>query len=64
VEPQFVFADSDSIPWTKSEVAEEVEVKTLCSANDQTMEFYRFAPNTPYPNHLHEGPEFVLSFRG
>ena len=64
MEPQFVFADSDSIPWTKSEVAEEVEVKTLCSANDQTMELYRFAPNTPYPNHLHEGPEFVYLLEG
>jgi len=64
VEPQFVFSDSESIPWIKSEIAEGVEVKVLCSANNQTMALYRFAPNTPYPDHLHEGPEFVYLLEG
>lgn len=61
---QFVIADSDSIPWIKSEIAKGVEVKTLGSANGQTMALYRFAPSTPYPDHLHEGPEFVFLLEG
>jgi len=67
VEPQFVFAGSDSTPWIISEIseiAEGVEVKALCSANNQTMELYRFAPNTSYPDHLHKGPEFVYLLEG
>ncbi len=45
-------------------MAEGVEVKALCSANDQTMELYRFAPNTSYPDHFHNGPEFVYLMEG
>ena len=62
--PKFNFADSEAIPWLKSEFAEGVEVKTLCSANNMIMELYRFAPNITYPDHIHEGPEFVYILEG
>ena len=29
-----------------------------------TMELYRFGPNTSYPDHFHEGPEFVYLLEG
>ena len=45
-------------------MADGVEVKTLCSENNQTMGLYRFASNTTYPDHLHEGPEFVYLLEG
>ena len=64
MEPKFNFADSEAIPWLKSEIAEGVEVKTLCSANNMIMELYRFAPNITYPDHIHEGPEFVYLLEG
>ena len=28
------------------------------------MELYRFAPNITYPDHIHEGPEFVYLLEG
>ena len=64
MKPKFNFADSDAIPWLKSEIAEGVEVKTLCSANNMIMELYRFAPNITYSDHIHEGPEFVYLLEG
>ena len=64
MEPKFNFADSESIPWLKSEIAEGVEVKTLCSANSMIMELYQFAPNITYPDHIHDGPEFVYLLEG
>ena len=64
MEPKFNFADSEAIPWLKSEIAEGVEVKTLCSANNMIMELYRFVPNITYPDHVHEGPEFVYLLEG
>ena len=64
MEPKFNFADSEAIPWLKSEIAEGVEVKTICSANNMIMELYRFAPNITYPDHIHEGPEFVYLLEG
>ncbi len=62
--PEFIFADSNSIPWQQSEMADGVQVKTLCSANGQTMEIYKFAPNCTYPDHFHEGVEFVYLLEG
>ena len=62
--PKFNFADSEAIPWLTSEFAEGVEVETLCSANSMIMELYRFAPNITYPDHIHEGPEFVYILEG
>lgn len=62
--PKFIFNNSDTLPWVDSEMAEGVEVKTLCAANGMTMELYRFAPNSSYPDHFHEGPEFVYLMEG
>ena len=64
MEPKFSYLDSNEIPWVKSELADGVEVKTLCSANEMTMELYKFAPNSTYPDHFHEGPEFVYLLEG
>ena len=64
MDPKFLFTDSDSVPWQKSEVANGVQVKSLGTANGHTLELYRFAPNTSYPDHMHEGPEFVYMLEG
>ena len=62
--PKFSFTDSSEVPWVTSDLAKGVEVKTLSSANQMTMELYRFAPNSTYPDHFHEGPEFVYLLEG
>jgi hypothetical protein len=62
--PKFNFTDSEAIPRLKSEIAEGVEVKTLCSANNMIMELYRFAPNITYPDHIHDGPDFFYLLEG
>ena len=64
MEPRFVFTDSESTSWRPSEMAAGVEVKSLGTINGRTMELYRFAPNTSYPDHFHEGPEFVYMLEG
>ena len=64
MEPNYIFTESDSIPWQPSEMADGVEVKSLGTVNGRTMELYRFAPNTTYPGHFHEGPEFVYVLEG
>ncbi|MDH3377075.1 MAG: cupin domain-containing protein [Gammaproteobacteria bacterium] len=63
MDPKFLFTDAESTPWQKSNVT-GVEVKNLGTANGHTMELYRFAPNTLYPDHVHEGPEFVYMLDG
>ncbi|MEM7222240.1 MAG: cupin domain-containing protein [Pseudomonadota bacterium] len=62
--PRFLFTDGEAAPWQPVEIAPGVEVKALASADGQTMELYRFAPNTSYPDHFHEGPEFVYMLEG
>jgi len=62
MEPKFNFADSESIPWLKSEIAEGVEVKTLCSANSMIMELYQFAPNITYPDQVDPTEYLILIF--
>ena len=62
--PRYLFTDSNALPWSPAEDIEGVEIKTLVSANGQTMELYRFAPDTSYPRHLHEDPEFVYMIEG
>ena len=64
MKPEYNFVDSNSVTWEKHAVAKGVEIKKLCSANDQLMELYRFSPNTVYPDHLHNGPEFVYLLQG
>ena len=64
MDPLFHFTDSNSLPWEVAVIAEGVEFKTLCAANGRTMELYRFQPNTAFPDHFHEGPEFVYILEG
>lgn len=64
MDPRFIFTDSESASWQASEMADGVEIKNLGTVDGQTMELYRFAPNTSYPDHFHEGPEFVYMLEG
>ncbi len=64
MEPKYVFTDSKSTSWQPSPMADGVEVKCLGTVDGRTMELYRFAPNTSYPDHYHEGPEFVYMLKG
>ena len=61
--PAFSFADAAAMAWSESGV-DGVDVKKLGTADGRTMELYRFAPNTPFPDHVHEGPEFVYMLEG
>ena len=63
-EPQYIVATSNALPWQKDETVGGVEVKFLGTADGQTMELFRFAPNTPFPEHVHKGPEFVFMVEG
>ena len=60
--PRMIYRNAQSAQRTA--IAESVEVKTLCSANNMIMELYRFAPNITYPDHIHHGPEFVYLLEG
>ncbi len=64
MEPGYIFTHADSSPWRRSVMTDGVEVKGLGTVDGRTMELYRFAPNTSYPDHLHEGPEFVYILEG
>ncbi|MFT5226226.1 MAG: anti-sigma factor ChrR (cupin superfamily) [Polaribacter sp.] len=64
MKPQYSFADSNSVAWTTHGDANGVEIKKLLGANDQIMELYRFLPNTVFPDHRHNGPEFVYLLEG
>ena len=58
MDPKYTIVDAEAISWQNSEKADGVEIKKLCGANDYKMVLYRFAPNTSYPVHYHQGPEF------
>lgn len=64
MDPRFIFTDSHSTPWRPSTMVDGVEVKDLGTFNGQTMELIRFAPNTTFPDHVHESPEFVYMLEG
>ncbi|MCZ6589286.1 MAG: cupin domain-containing protein [Alphaproteobacteria bacterium] len=64
MDPQFETIDSKSAPWQPSEMAVGVEVKSLGSVEGRIMELYRLAPDTSYPDHIHQGPEFVYMLEG
>ena len=36
-DPNFIFADAEAIPWTDSEMANSVAVKTLCGASGRKL---------------------------
>ena len=62
--PKYTVTDTNALSWHKAEDVDGMEIKSLGSANGQTMELFRFAPNTPFPRHVHEGPEFVFLMEG
>lgn len=63
-EPKYIFKDSNSTEWRSDQDLPGVETKVLGSADGQTMELSRYAPNTSYPAHRHAGPEFVFLLEG
>ncbi|MFT5259708.1 MAG: anti-sigma factor ChrR (cupin superfamily) [Saprospiraceae bacterium] len=67
--PSFYFADSNQQTWNPLVLEDGrqiigVELKSLVSANGNHLELYRFEPNISYPDHYHEGPEFVFILEG
>ena len=64
MDAQFHFTDSNSVEWQSFEQAKGINFKTLCTANGQTMELYQLDPNTTFPDHIHQGPEFVYVLEG
>ena len=62
--PKYIVMNANSLSWQKSEEFAGVEIKSLGTANGQTMELYRFAANTRFPEHVHAGPEFVFLMEG
>jgi hypothetical protein len=63
-EAKYIVADSGALPWKADEAIAGIEIKSLGTANGQTMELCRYAPNTAYPYHVHKGPEFVFMIEG
>ena len=43
--PKYIITNANSLPWQKMEEFAGVEIKSLGTANGQTMELYRFAAN-------------------
>jgi quercetin dioxygenase-like cupin family protein len=63
-EPRFIFTDSNAIPWRPSKLARGVHVKNLGKANGRAMQLVRFDPGTVFPDHAHDGPEFIFLLEG
>jgi len=63
-QPKYIVTNANSLSWQKLEEYSGVEIKSLGTANGQTMELFRFAPNIPFPYHVHVGPEFVFLMEG
>ena len=63
-EPIYTVTNANALSWQELEEFAGVEIKSLGIANGQTMELFRFAPNTPFPEHVHAGPEFVFLMEG
>jgi hypothetical protein len=61
---KYIVTNSNSLSWEKVEKTPGMEIKSLGTANGQTMELFRFAPNTAFPEHVHKGPEFVFMVEG
>lgn len=64
MEQQYLVVDYESEPWRPASDVDGVEIKHLGTVDGQTMALYRFAPNTTYPDHYHEDPEFVFMLEG
>ena len=62
--PKYTVVNSNSLTWQELAEYSGVDIKSLGTANGQTMELFRFAPNTSFPHHVHVGPEFVFLMEG
>ena len=63
-EPGYIVNDANSMPWESVDGFPGMEIKKLGSADGQSMELFRFAPGTAFPEHVHKGPEFVYMLEG
>ena len=61
---KYIVTNANALSWQELEGFTGVEIKSLGTANGQTLELFRFAPNTPFPEHVHAGPEFVFLMEG
>ncbi len=61
---KYIFKNAGSLPWEKSASIPGMETKSLGMIDGQTMELFRFASNTAFPEHVHKGPEFVYMLEG
>ena len=64
MERDYLVTNYEAEPWQKAKDVPGVEIKHLGTVNGQTMALYRFEPNTSYPDHHHEDPEFVFMMEG
>lgn len=62
--PEYIVTAANDVPWQPSDLTNGVSLKKLGTVNGWTMELYLFAPNTSYPDHIHEDPEFVYILDG
>ncbi len=60
----YVVTNSNSLSWQEDEAVPGMETKSLGTVDGQTMQLFRYAPNTSYPEHRHKGPEFVFMIEG
>ena len=63
-EPKYLFENANALPWQVVESVPGVWIKNLGTTDGQTMELFRFAPDTGFPDHVHKGPEFVYLLEG
>jgi anti-sigma factor ChrR (cupin superfamily) len=63
-EAVFTFTDSNTAPWLDSKAAHGVTVKNLGKANGRAMQLVRFEPGVVFPDHRHDGPEFIFMLEG
>jgi len=63
-QPKYIVTNSNYLSWQELDEHPGVDIKPLGTANGQTMELFRFAPNTSFPYHVHTGPEFVYLLEG
>jgi anti-sigma factor ChrR (cupin superfamily) len=60
----FASIDTKNLEWRKSTFADGVWVKDLAETNGQAIQLVRFEPNTTFPIHKHERPEFIYMLEG
>lgn len=64
IDSQFIFNNSNDLPWIPSKYAEGVEVKNLGKVNGRALQLVRFEPGASYPSHVHNDCEFIYVLEG